>query len=283
MTKQRGTFYYPGSKTLIRRWVIDHIPEHHLYVEPFGGAASILVGKSRSPVEVYNDINSDCVTFFEAVKSHGDKLAEWIDNTPYSRELFDRWVSEYPDWPDDVVEHAGRFAFIQHASFGGKGIDSGSPHFSVTKVSTRPDASDDKTWDRKPADIEWLKSRFKKIQIENDDYAEIVDRYDGEEVFFYCDPPYLEVGDSYYQTENGGFDHSRFMDILMGIDGRWLVSYDQNMPSELTDFNTVYRDKKSGLSSDNQSEKIETLTMNYDPDNTPMFREQEQTGLEQYD
>lgn len=34
------------------------IPPHKIYVEPFGGGASLLFAKEPSPVEVYNDIDS---------------------------------------------------------------------------------------------------------------------------------------------------------------------------------------------------------------------------------
>jgi len=282
MSKQRGTFSYPGSKTLIRRWVIDKFPDHHLYVEPFGGAASILVGKDRSMVEVYNDINSDCVGFFKAVKKHGEELAEWVDNTPYSRELFEQWCKEYPEWPDDVVERAGRFVFIQTAAFGGKGLDSGSPHFSIETVSSRPDACNSKIWDRKPEDVEWLKRRFKGVQIEHEDYAKVFERYDDQRAFFYCDPPYVDVGDDYYQTERGGFDHERFVEVLQQTDGKWLVSYDENIPEDFSEYHTVDRSKVSSMS-DQRPEKTESLVMNYDPATTPGFKQANQSGLEAYE
>jgi site-specific DNA-adenine methylase len=90
------------------------------------------------------------------------------------------------------------------------------------------------------------------------------------------------VGDNYYQTEKGGFDHTRFADMVTNLDGKWLISYDENIPSALSDFHSVERTKTTDMATD-KSEKTETLTMNYDPENTPMFREKEQTGLEAYD
>ena len=287
MSKQRGTFGYPGGKTLIRQWIIDHMPQHTQYIEVFGGGGAILVGKDRSEAEVYNDINSDCVAFFEAVKHHANELAQWVDDTPYSKELFDRYCESYPDWPEDTVEHAGRFLYVQQAMFGGKLIGEETPSYKVGKAdNSRPDAFGEKLWHRKPDDIKWLKQRFKKVNIENRDFEDVLNRYDREGAFFYCDPPYMNVGNNYYNTEdaenNDEFDHERFVDTLLNLEhAQWLVSYDHNMPKRLQEYYTVSRSKTASMSSE-LPEKTETLTMNYDPNQTPMFADRNQSGLSAY-
>lgn len=276
-----GTFRYPGSKTTYASWIIDHIPEHHLYVEPFGGAASVLVAKPRSEMEVYNDLNGDCVGFFRAVRDRPDELERWVEHTPYSRELFEEYVEAYPEWPDDLVERAGRFLFVQSAAFGGKGTTVDSPTFTVTGVGSQQTASVKTSWVNKTKHIRELGDRFRAVDIEKLDYADLVEKYDHEDAFFYFDPPYVDVGDDYYQVEEGGFDHSRFVETVLAMEGDWLISYDQNIPDGLEGYHTVRRTKTAIMSAQNP-EKVETLTMNYDPTEVSMFREQEQNGLEEY-
>jgi len=284
MDKQRGTFRYPGGKTLIRRWIIDYFPQHECYVEPFGGGGSILVGKDRSDNEVYNDINGDCVAFFEACKYRGEELAEWIRNTPYSRELFDRYCESYPDWPDDLVEHAGRFAFVQSSMFGGKVIGQSSPTFSVKKTGSRLDATNPKIWARKDTDITWIQSRFRGVHIEQLDYADLFEKYDVEGGFFYCDPPYIDVGDGFYQngdSPDDKFDHVRFAEALSELDAPWLCSYGEEYPPTLEDYHHVTRRKETQLSSE-RPQATERLIMNYDPSTTAMFRGESQQGLDDF-
>ena len=280
MVRTPGTFAYPGSKTTYAGWIIDHIPKHTQYIEPFGGAASVLVAKPRSELEVYNDLNGDCVEFFRAVRDRPDELKHWVENTPYSRQLFNEYVESYPDWPDDTVEYAGRFMFIQESAFGGKGVIEDSPTYATNKVIptgyTKPVC-----WDNKSDRIHDLAKRFKSVNIERLDYADLVEKYDHEDAFFYFDPPYVDVGDDYYHVEEGGFNHKRFVDKLHDMEGKWLVSYDQNIPNGLEDYRTVTREKVATMSAQKPT-KIETLTMNYDIDGESVMSELGQSGLSAY-
>ncbi|MCL2004695.1 MAG: DNA adenine methylase [Planctomycetaceae bacterium] len=60
------------------------------YIEPFGGSGAILFAKEPSPVEIYNDLYSDLVTFYRVLRNPKTykKLIRFLENSPYSRELF---------------------------------------------------------------------------------------------------------------------------------------------------------------------------------------------------
>lgn len=276
----QGTFPYPGGKTTIATWIVDYFPDHETYVEPFGGSASTFMYKPESPTEVYNDINEHCVTFFQIVKDRPDELAKWIRATPYSRKLFEEWVDEFKAGkiPEDTVKHAGRFWFLQTASFGGKLATEGghfAPDLSPPEGAQRIDL-----WRGKEELVGAISDRFRHVQIEYQDYQKVVNRYDSAETLFYFDPPYVDVGDDYYQGE--GFNHSEFGEVCAGIEGYWIVSYDK-LPAWCDGYHVVSRSREWTLDADRESEGVERLVMNFDPKNTPKFVDGQQAIVSDFE
>jgi DNA adenine methylase len=278
-----GTFNYPGGKTTIADWIIQHIPEHEVYVEPFGGSAGVLANKPESPLEVYNDTASLCVDFFRAVKHHPEELQHWVQTTPYSRELFDEYTERLQqDPPEDLVERAGMFWYTQFTSFAGKGVicGGGGLTFSIQRsVSGSKNRQDDLiSAANKVSDV---CDRFREVQIEHMDFGTVFEKYDSAKTVFYCDPPYVDVGDDYYQTEDSGFNHERFVDSLHDLDGKWLVSYDHNIPTGLQDYTIIDRQKRSTMDHE-KAEKTESLVMNFDAEGERVMSELGQSGLNAY-
>lgn len=274
MSGRIGTFPYIGGKGDKASWIIEQIPAHETYIEPFGGSAGVLVNKPRSENEVYNDLNPDCVNFFRTCRDRTEELAYWVRYTPYSRQLHQRYSEKREDWPSDAVEQAGRFVFLQRASFGGSAIGKNASYSVANSGTPSSKNCGSYKWHQKVSHIAQIGERFRDVYIQCRDYREVVSEYDSSSTFFYFDPPYQEIGEKYYLTESAGFDHQEFVSILADIEGKWLVSYDENIPDGLQDGNrVVYRDY-SAKSSREYNQKVETLTMNYDPASEPPF-----TGL----
>lgn len=269
-------FPYPGGKKRFASWIISRLPAHQTYVEAFGGSAAVLAAKDRSEIEIYNDANGDLVQFFEVLREDKEALVEWLRKTPYSRELYDRWVRSWQDGdrPDDAVERAGEFFFLRSAQFSAKtGQVAG---FSAT--ATRPQASYyTSRIDRLDAHAE----RFQSVVLEHLDWREVLERYDSDETVFYFDPPYGDNPGIYGLDE---FDHNAFFDAIQRLNADWLVSY-QEHPSALEEYHSetyesAYKMGQNGDGADQDRSMTEHLITSYDPDDTPRFVEREQLTID---
>ena len=57
-----------GGKHYLARWIIEQMPDHRVYDEPFGGMAGVLLKKEPSEVEVFNDLDGRAVNFFRVIR-----------------------------------------------------------------------------------------------------------------------------------------------------------------------------------------------------------------------
>lgn len=272
-----SAFPYVGGKTVISKWIIDHLPEHTTYVEPFGGSAAVLLNKRRSNVEVYNDLDGDVVQFFEVARDRPDELAEWAKRTPFSEELHNEWTKAFysGERPDDPVERAGRFLFLRYSQFAGK--YEGPSGFKRDTARTR--VGESRTWSTVPARINQVCERLQGVSIQNRHLRDVIEHYDAPDVVFYLDPPYLNKEHSYRVDD---FRHADLADALAEIEGCALVSYTDRPDGMYGDWHETTRGHyhKSGTEKDEAEEKVtERLLTNFDPSTTPTFVDGEQQTL----
>jgi DNA adenine methylase len=223
-------------------------------------------------------LNGDIPHFFRVLRDRGDELQEWLRNVPYSREVYANWADEYYSGKrkDDDIERAGRFYYLRYASFGGK-IENKSG-FATGKYPGGPTTGQ---YHKSLAALTDFQSRLKEVIIENKSAFDLIDSYDRVGSLFYADPPY-EGTEGRYNSQ--GFDHQKLAEKAKKIDGKFAISYDSIPPHYSDDFTVVSKHSSFGIDSDgSHKDATEYLIMNYDPNDTPMFREQEQQGLEAYE
>src|SRR5688572_734019 len=102
--KLRPPVKWHGGKHYLAARISALFPRHHTYVEPFGGAASVLLNKEPAPVEVYNDVNERITRLFRVLRERGDELRQRLLLTPYSEREFESAFIP----TDDEVEQARR-------------------------------------------------------------------------------------------------------------------------------------------------------------------------------
>ena len=179
--------YYGGQLFKIKQ-LLKFIPPHRTYVEVFGGAGHFLILKEPSEVEIYNDIDKNLVTFFRVLQDEEKykKLIWKLKWTLYSRDEY--YLARkllFDDSIDDVTRAWALYVACRQ-SFGG----SPTAGWSFDKTVSRDIESDfyDQTWYEK--EFAAVRRRFRNVQVDSDDWRNILKRYDTKKTFFFLDPPY---------------------------------------------------------------------------------------------
>lgn len=182
----RPILRYHGGKWKLSSWIIEYLPSHRVYVEPFAGAASVLLKKRPSAVEVINDKCSDITNLFSVVRDRGDELRRALELTPYSRDEFD--LSYQP--ADDPLERARRM--IVRATLGRASASSTRESKSTFRAySGTKRASTVQDWLNYPAALPAIIARLQGVIIENRDAMQVIADHDHVDTVHYVDPPYV--------------------------------------------------------------------------------------------
>lgn len=187
----RPILRYHGGKWRLAEWIISNFPSHSTYVEPFGGAASVLLLKPVSYAEVYNDLDSEIVNLFRVARDAGAELARQVELTPYSRDEF--YLSFLPD--SDPLEQARRTVLRSFAGFGcnltRQNRDGTRQRTGFRSDCTRNGTTPAADWRNWPEALVSIVDRLRGVVIENADAAGVMQKYDCAETLHYVDPPYV--------------------------------------------------------------------------------------------
>lgn len=233
----RSPLRYFGGKWQVADQIISHFPPHTVYVEPFGGGASVLFQKPRPSgkkgIEVYNDLDGDVVNFFRVLREQPENLIRAIYLTPFAKEEYE--LSQTPATGIDNLERARRF-FVR--SWQGRGGPTRSWRTGWRRVKLASvGAGQIAPYRFAVVDHLWVVAeRLRGVQIENDDAFNLIRRFDSESTLFYCDPPYPAMTRSHRWRRNGyrhemtDDDHKRLADLLHKVCSMVVIS---GYPGEL--------------------------------------------------
>ena len=93
----------------IADWIIEEMPAHHSYVEPFFGSGAVFFNKPLSNIETINDLDGEVVNFFEIIRDMPEKLAAKIYMTPYARVVYENVYKEFCNYNQSKLDRALKF------------------------------------------------------------------------------------------------------------------------------------------------------------------------------
>ncbi len=202
-----------GGKKALRDEILARFPRNYKrYIEVFGGAGWVLFHKPPgNDFEVFNDFNGNLVNLYRCVREQPEALRNelrYMLNSRLDFEYMKGMLHSRAVLPD-VRRAAYYYALIRYSYAAGTSTFGSQPHAM---------------WNNFPL-IESAAGRLQKVVIENKDCVKLIRQYDRPESFFYCDPPYYNADQYYEAVSSDGFDHAGLADALLGIKGKFLLSY----------------------------------------------------------
>ena len=202
-----------GGKKALRDEILARFPRNYKrYIEVFGGAGWVLFHKPPgNDFEVFNDFNGNLVNLYRCVREQPEALRNelrYMLNSRLDFEYMKGMLHSQAVLPD-VRRAAYYYALIRYSYAAGTSTFGSQPHAMWNNFSL----------------IESAAGRLQKVVIENKDCVKLIRQYDRPESFFYCDPPYYNADQYYEAVSSDGFDHAGLADALLGIKGKFLLSY----------------------------------------------------------
>lgn len=246
MSPTRPVLRWHGGKWLLAPWIISHFPPHRIYVEPFGGAASVLLRKPRGYAEVYNDLDDQVVNLFRVLRGEASAalLRARLELTPFARTEFEMaW-----DTSDEPIEMARQLIIRSFMGFGSNAhsdMGRGAKTTGFRASSSRSGTTPARDWENYPDCMMAVVERLRGVIIEKRPAMTVMASHDGPDSLHYVDPPYLpetrNMGNRYdpkhkYQYELTVNDHVDLLRFLRGLSGFVVLSgypallYDELLP-----------------------------------------------------
>lgn len=199
MTHWKGAFnrppgfinYYGGKWHLAEKiaQLLQRIP-HKIYIEPFGGAAHVLMAKTPSPIEVINDKDEWIADLFRVVSDRKlfSRFRRIVRYIPYHRAFWNiARMRLLNDPSDDIVERAADFFIAQCMNLRGAPLNARDAwRFSITTVKRESGS-----WFTRLRILGKFHQRLRNVTVQCVDALDCINLYDDPESLFYIDPPYL--------------------------------------------------------------------------------------------
>lgn len=256
---QRPVIRYFGGKWNLAPWIIEHFPKHRIYVEPFGGAASVLMRKPRSYAEVYNDLDKEIVELFGILRNPktARQLEKSLRLTPFARDEFNEAYVR----ATTPLERTRRLIIRAYMGFGSDGHNVSAGKTGFRSNSNRSGTTPAHDWTNYPDEVQAFCQRLEGVVIENRPAAQVMTQHDSPETLHFLDPPYVHETRSdkhNYFHEMNDTQHQELLEFIKKLQGMVvLCGYDHSLYDQLG----WQKVKRSSLA-DGARERTETLWLN---------------------
>ncbi len=86
MSTINSPFRYAGGKFYARNLILEHIPNHTYYIEPFAGGASIFFAKAKVQRNWLNDVDESLVNTYLTIRDRPQELIDYLAGEEATKE-----------------------------------------------------------------------------------------------------------------------------------------------------------------------------------------------------
>ena len=219
--KTNSPFRYPGGKFYARQLILDVIPHHTDYCEPFAGGASIFFAKGKPEgASLLNDLDVDVINTLTHIRDDVENLIELLRGIEATKENHTYYKLQYQ--PSNDLERAFRWYYLNRTSYSGIMRPENCYWGYGRKYSMRPE-----NW---PPHLRTVSDKLQGVELSSLDFEEVIDHLpDG--CFVFADPPYYNADQQkFYNCTFSLEDHKRLESCLRRNSDRllFLLTYDDH-------------------------------------------------------
>lgn len=211
-------FRYAGGKFYARKLILDFIPNHNSYVEPFAGGGSIFFAKNKVSGNWLNDIDDELINCYMIIRDNPELLIERLKDEKATKERHTYYKKEYK--ATNNIERATRWYYLNRTSYSGI-MNMVNCYWGYgEKYSMRPE-----NWSR---NILRTSEKLQGVNITCSDFEKVISEVD-DGSFIFIDPPYYNADqDKFYTHSFSKEDHVRLCNLLKKNSKRikFLLTYD---------------------------------------------------------
>jgi DNA adenine methylase len=221
MGKEFGVLRWRGGKYHMRKKLCGIFGAPRKFFDPFCGGVGYLMHKPVSPIEAFNDLDSDLINFYEVVRDQPVTLINILDSFNYSRESFDSAENYKTD--SSHLWRAAKYFIRNRMSRDG---DMQSYTFSDRVRRGLPEMQS--SFESSVARLESFSARIAHCSFLNNNAFELLDFVGADpDVLIYLDPPYLHetrVAKKLYKHEMSTQDHIKLLTLANQARARVVIS-----------------------------------------------------------
>ena len=231
---------YIGGKSKIGKWIVPYYDKNmEVYLETFGGMFWCFYNMNLKQFPnlkkvVYNDFNPLNYNLFKCIQNPTEllRVINSIDCQKQGEDITpELYREQFVSFQADIFnkdfrvqaydyETAAKYVYVLTQVFSGSKPETSKFIDLKGKYKSKYLTFRDKLM--KP---DWVDHFLKITDVENMDFADVINKYDSPSTYIYLDPPYWKTENYYSNHDFDRDDHERLANVLDEVKGKFSLSY----------------------------------------------------------